>query len=96
MLALEFVGNVVPLEADRSGGHLEWLGERYRPVFADTIVRGLLDRGLQRMSEALADAVADLESHGPPRGAQAAKRLAEFKALVASGGQVDEIGLRRA
>ncbi len=52
MLALEFIGNVLPLEAERAGGHLEWLGERYRPVFADSMIRGLVERGLQNMSEA--------------------------------------------
>lgn len=87
MLALEFAGNVLPLEAERSGGHLEWYGERYRFVFADSMVRGLVDRGLQAMSEGLADAVADLESVGTHLGAPAAKRVAEYKTLVASGGQ---------
>jgi hypothetical protein len=30
VLALEFVTNVLPLEAQRAHGHLEWLGERER------------------------------------------------------------------
>jgi hypothetical protein len=95
MLALEFIGNVLPLEAERAGGRLEWLGERYRPVFADSMIRGLVERGLQNMSDGLADAVADLESVGLPPGGSAAKRLAEYKALVASGGQTRAIKGRR-
>ena len=85
ILGLEFAANVLPLEASRAGGHLEWLGERERLVFADTIARALVNRGLQNMAAGLTDALAALESGDM---APATKRLAsELAALVASGGQ---------
>jgi hypothetical protein len=86
ILGLEFAVNILPLEAAAAGGHLEWLGERERLVFADTIARGLAGRGLQNMVTGLAEAVAVLES--TENHSSLAKRLAsELAALVASGGQ---------
>jgi Domain of unknown function (DUF6968) len=49
VLALEFVTRVLPLEADRAGGHLEWLGEREQLVFASTFSAGLSSAALQNL-----------------------------------------------
>jgi hypothetical protein len=86
ILGLEFAANVLPLEAVDAGGHLEWLGERERLVFADTIARGLVGRGLQNMAAALAEAVEALESRA--KTSRSTTRLvSELAALVTSGGQ---------
>jgi hypothetical protein len=85
ILALEFAANVLPFEAATAGGHLEWLGERERLVFADTIVRGLAARGLENMAAGLAEAVAVLE-RGGARAPSTRKLVSELKALAASGG----------
>jgi hypothetical protein len=64
ILALEFVAAVVPAEAERVDGQLEWLGERERLVFADTTARAIAYLALQNMADALADAIEALESRG--------------------------------
>lgn len=67
-------------------GHLQWLGEREDLVFANTLLLGLVDRGLQNCVKGLADAVEALENGGP-RDAVAAKPLAaRLRSLIASGG----------
>jgi len=85
ILALEFVTRVLPAEANRSGGRLEWLGEREQLVFANTLLSGMTSNALQNCVEALTTALEILEnggaSHG--RGRMVARRL---RALIASGG----------
>ena len=61
---MELVGRVLPVEADRAGGHLQWLGERESLVFANTFASGLLARGLQNCITGLAEAVNALEQSG--------------------------------
>ena len=48
---LEF-GNADTNEAQRARGHLGWLGERERLVFANTMSVGLASSALQNWSEA--------------------------------------------
>jgi hypothetical protein len=92
VLAFEFVTNVLPLEAERAGGHLEWLGERERLVFASTISTGLASRALQNLVEGLASAVDALTS-GAGRRPVSTRRLAHrLKALIASRGYTSESG----
>jgi uncharacterized protein DUF6968 len=74
VLTLEFVTNVLPVEAERAHGRLEWLGERERLVFANTLSLGLASRALQNLVEGLAHAVEVLES-GDGRRPAAAKQL---------------------
>lgn len=83
-LALEFVGRVLPVEAERAGVRLQWLGERESLVFANTFMSGLLNRSLQNCITGLADAVGVLESAG--NGAAARTMAGRLRALVASGG----------
>jgi len=84
IVALEFTSRVLPVEADRAGGHLQWLGERENLVFANTLTAGLLARGLENCIKGLADAVRVLENGGARF---AAKPLARrLRALIASGG----------
>ena len=84
-LAMEFVGRVLPVEADRAGGHLEWLGERESLVFANTFTSSLLARGLQNCITGLAEAVDVLEQPGAkPVAGAVARRL---RSLIESGGQ---------
>jgi hypothetical protein len=83
-LAMEYVTRVLPAEAERSGGRLDWLNERERLVFANTLAAGLLERSLQNCITGLADAVAALEEPGPTAaGRTVARRL---RALIESGG----------
>jgi hypothetical protein len=86
VLALEFVTNVLPVEAQRARGQLEWLGERERLVFANTLSVGLASKALQNLVEGLACAV-DVLQNGTGRRPVAAKQLARrLRALIASGG----------
>ena len=90
VLALEFVTNVLPIEAQRVGGHLEWLGERERLVFANTLSVGLAGRALQNLVEGLITAVGVLEN-GAGRRLTAARQLARrLRALIASGGYTSD------
>ena len=84
ILALEFASRSLPLEADRAGAHLQWLGERESLVFANTFTSGLLARGLENCITGLADAVGALEKGDPGRTAKPLAR--RFQALIASGG----------
>lgn len=95
ILGLEFAASVLPLEAATAGGHLEWLGERERLVFADSIARGLAARGLQNMTAGLAEALAVLEA-AENRSPLTKRLAAELAALVASGGYTrDPKAIRR-
>jgi hypothetical protein len=86
VLALEFVTQVLPLEAERAGAQVEWLGERERLVFANTLSSGLAARALQNMVDGLAAAVNLLED-GHSRGSAASKKLVpQLRTLIASGG----------
>jgi Domain of unknown function (DUF6968) len=96
VLALEFVTNVLPVEAQRAGGHLEWLGERERLVFANTFSLGLAGRALQNLVDGLASAISVLEN-GARRGPVSERQLAHrLRALIVSGGYTsDPRGLRQ-
>lgn len=85
-LAMEFVGRVLPVEAGRAGGHLQWLGERESLIFANTFTSSLLTRSVQNCMTGLADAVDVLEQPGTkPVARTVARRL---RALIESGGQL--------
>ena len=90
ILALEFVSHILPLDAERAGGHLEWLGERERLVFANTLSTGLLSHGLQNCIKGLADAVDVLENGNGERGPAKKKVIRRLKALIASGGYTSD------
>ena len=84
ILALEFACRILPVEAERAGAHLQWLGERENLVFANTFMSGMLARNLENCITGLADAVDVLEN---VRSGRAAKPLARrLRALIASGG----------
>jgi hypothetical protein len=84
-LAMEFVIRVLPIDANRAGGHLQWLGERENLVFANTLHSGLLARGLHNCMAGLAEAIDVLEKPvNKPLATTIARRL---RALIASGGQ---------
>ena len=89
VLALEFVTNVLPTDAWRARGHVEWLGERERLVFANTISVGLTSRALQNLVEGLLAAVGVLEN-GPGRGPAAKPLIRQLRALVISGGYTSD------
>jgi hypothetical protein len=83
-LALEFVSRVLPLEAERAGARLQWLGDRESLIFANTFTAGLLSRLHQNCIMGLADAVDVLEN---ATGAATARTMARrLRALIASGG----------
>ena len=86
VLALEFASRVLPVEADRIGGYVQWVGERESLVFANTFAAGLLARGLQNCIRGLADAVAVLENGGTGRQLIAKPLARRLRALIASGG----------
>jgi hypothetical protein len=78
------------MEAERAGGHLEWLGVRERLVFANTLSAGLASTALQNLVEGLATAI-DVLENGSGRRAAAAKKVArQLRALIASGGHTSD------
>jgi hypothetical protein len=90
VLALEFVTQLLPLEAARAGTQIEWLGERERLVFANTLSSGLAARALQNLVDGLA-AVVNLLEDGHSRGSAASKKLVpQLKTLIASGGYTSD------
>jgi len=94
VLALEFVTRTLPVEAERLGGQLEWLGERERLVFANTLSGGLASKALQNCVEGLASAVDALENRSAGRRRAASAVARQLRALIASGGYTSD--LRRA
>jgi hypothetical protein len=86
VLALEFATRVVPFEAERAGGHLEWLGERERLVFAGTLLAGMTNVALQNLVDGLGKAVDVFENGDGRRPAVARDLLRDLKALIVSGG----------
>jgi hypothetical protein len=90
VLAFEFVTHVLPIETERAGGHLEWLEERERLVFANTLSIGLANRALQNLVEGLAGAI-DVLENGTARHRGATKKIVEeLRALVVSGGHTSD------
>jgi hypothetical protein len=55
VLALGFTTRLLPDEADRVGGHVQWLGERENLVFANTFRSRMLERNLENCITGLAD-----------------------------------------
>ena len=92
VLALEFVTQLLPLEAERTGAHLEWLGERERLVFANTLSAGLAARALQNLVDGLAAAVNIFDHSHPHRSAASKKLVPQLKTLIASGGYTCDPG----
>jgi len=90
VLAFEFVTHVLPVEAQRAGGHLEWLGERERLVFANTLSAGLASTALQNLVEGLATAVDALENVTARHPAAVKEVVRQLRALVASGGHTSD------
>jgi hypothetical protein len=89
-LAMELMTRILPIEAERAGGHLEWLGERERLIFGHTIASDLLAQGLQNFITGLAEAIDALENAGTSRVDRSiAGRL---RALIASGGHTADPG----
>jgi hypothetical protein len=89
-LAMELVTRVLPVEADRAGGRLEWLGERESLVFANTFASAILARGLQNCITGLAEAVDALEK---PATSLVDRSIAvRLRALIASGGNTADPG----
>jgi Domain of unknown function (DUF6968) len=90
VLAFEFVTHVLPLEAERAGGYLEWLGERERLVFANTLSLGLANRALQNLVNGLGSAI-DVLENGSARHPRAAKKVArQLRELIVSGGHTSD------
>jgi Domain of unknown function (DUF6968) len=92
VLAFEFVSRVLPVEAERAGGHIEWLGERERLVFANTLSLGLASTALQNLVEGLATAIDVLENGSAGRPRAAKKMVRQLRALIASGGHTSDPG----
>lgn len=90
VLALEFVTNVLPVEAERAHGRIEWLGERERLVFANTLLVGLASKTSQNLVEGLASAVAILENGAGRRAARGRQLARRLRALIESGGYTSD------
>lgn len=86
-LALEFLARILPVEAERAGARIQWLGERESLVFANTFTSDLLTRSLQNCITGLADAVDSLEKPPTRQGGRTLAR--RLRALIESGGSRD-------
>jgi hypothetical protein len=65
VLAFQFVTLVLPAEAERAGGRIEWLGERESLVFANTLLLNMASEALENLVDGLSKAVRVLENGGP-------------------------------
>ncbi len=90
VLAFQFVTLVLPAEAERAGGHIEWLGERESLVFANTLMLNMTSEALQNLVGGLATAVGVLENRGARRAVAARKVARQLRALIASGGYTSD------
>jgi len=90
VLALEFVTRTLPVEAERSGADLDWLGEREQLIFANTLSSGLGSNALQNCVEGLAAAVDALEERSAGRRRAAGPVVRQLKALIISGGYTSD------
>jgi len=90
VLAFQFVTLVLPTEAERAGGHIEWLGERESLVFASTLSLSMASNALQNLADGLARAVNMLENGGARRSAAVKKLAPQLRALIASGGYTSD------
>jgi hypothetical protein len=90
VLALEFVTKALPVEAERAHGHLDWLGERERLVFANTLMAGLASRAAQNLVEGLAAAVDFLENGAGGRWVNGKPLARRLRALIESGGHTSD------
>jgi hypothetical protein len=53
VLALKYVTRVLPAEARRMSGRIEWLGEQERPVFADTFMLRAYEKAVSNLKSGL-------------------------------------------
>jgi hypothetical protein len=74
VLALEFVTLNLPADAKRSGGSIDWLGERESPVFAGTLMREAQARALGRLVNGIRSA-ADFIKRSSGDGGQGSRQL---------------------
>ena len=66
-LALRFVERVLPAEARRLRGTVEWLGERKWPVFGGSDILEAQENAISNLTTALAEALFALEQSDTPR-----------------------------
>jgi hypothetical protein len=90
VLAFQFVSLVIPAEAERAGGRIEWLGERESLVFANTLLLNMASEALENLVGGLTKAVGVLEDGGARRAAAARKLARQLRALIASGGYTSD------
>lgn len=90
VLAFQFVTIVLPAEAARAGGRIEWLDERESLVFANTLLLNMASEALENLADGLSEAVRVLESGGGRRTADARKLARQLRALIASGGYTSD------
>jgi len=90
VLAFQFVTLVLPAEAERAGGRIEWLDERESLVFANTLLLNMASEALENLVGGLAKAVGVLENRDTRHGAATRKVARQLRALIASGGYTSD------
>jgi len=90
VLALQFVTLVLPADAERAGGRIDWLDERESLVFANTRLLSMASEALENLVGGLTKAVGVLENGGTRRAAAARKIARQLRALIASGGYTSD------
>jgi hypothetical protein len=89
VLAFQFVTLILPAEAERAGGGIEWLGERESLVFANTRLLNMASGALDNLAGGLTEAVGMLES-GRARSSVSRTVVRRLRALIASGGYTSD------
>ncbi len=86
VLALEYVTRSLPAAARRAGGHIEWLGERERLVFASTFLLEMYENALSNVIEGIKGAIPLLENPERDRGNIRRRVLLRLKTLDSNWG----------
>jgi hypothetical protein len=81
---------VLPAEAERARGRIEWLSERENLVFANTSLLNMTSLALDNVVRGLAKVIDVLENRGRRRPAAARSLIRELRALIASGGYTSD------
>jgi hypothetical protein len=85
VLALEYVTRVLPAEAKRMGGRIEWLAERERPVFGQTFMLQVYEKAVSNLRQGL-ELAAPLIRGSAVSPAKRAKVEERLKRLVKTSG----------
>ncbi len=86
VLALEFVTKILPFQAKKAGGKIEWLGERERPVFANTFLFEMYETALSSLVVGIQAGLRLLEGAGGSNSRRRERVLEKLRTLAVNWG----------